>query len=92
MTFCFLADPSTGTTCHPANTTTSVKLTTNSTNSLESCAVLQLKMSGGTKPYTVTIASIGAPFPTNDTLDSQSDTLFWVNRAVPGQPLIGMLK
>ncbi|KAF8496354.1 hypothetical protein JB92DRAFT_2834618 [Gautieria morchelliformis] len=82
--------PSTsGTACH-ANTPTisPISITTNATNAITTCEVLPLKMSGGTKPYTVTIASIDYPFVTNFTLGAASDTYNWVNRAQPNSQII----
>ncbi|KAF8496355.1 hypothetical protein JB92DRAFT_2746917 [Gautieria morchelliformis] len=78
-----------GTACHANNPTSPISITTNTTKAITTCEVLPLKMSGGTKPYTVTIAFLGSAVVTNFTLGAAFDTYNWVNRASPNSQIIG---
>ncbi|KAF8496351.1 hypothetical protein JB92DRAFT_2990455, partial [Gautieria morchelliformis] len=81
--------PSTsGTACHASSPVSPISMTTNTTKAITTCEVLPLKMSGGTKPYTVTVAFLGAPVVTNFTLGAAFDTYNWVNRASPNSQII----
>ncbi|KAF8586764.1 hypothetical protein K439DRAFT_917258 [Ramaria rubella] len=79
------------TSCHAQNPTSPVSITTNVTKSLQSCEILPIKVSGGTKPYTVTVTALASGAVTNFTLSSQFDTYNWVNRASPNAQLLGTL-
>ncbi|KAF8496353.1 hypothetical protein JB92DRAFT_2990520 [Gautieria morchelliformis] len=80
--------PSTsGTACHANSPISPISMTTNTTNAITTCEVLPLRMSGGTKPYTVTVAFLNSVV-TNFTLGAAFDTYNWVNRASPNSQII----
>ncbi|PAV19515.1 hypothetical protein PNOK_0444900 [Pyrrhoderma noxium] len=73
--------------CLPNAPTESITLTSNVTGSLDACEPLGLTTSGGTKPYTVSIAVVGADVVTNFTLGPDDDTMTYINRAGPSSQM-----
>lgn len=61
------------------------------TGSLDACGPLGLTTTGGTKPYTISIAVVGADVVTNFTLGPDDDTMTYINRAGPNSQMFGML-
>ncbi|KAJ3480187.1 hypothetical protein NLI96_g8529 [Meripilus lineatus] len=71
-------------TCHSTpNQANLATIVPNVTNSLETCQLWGLKITGGQKPYTVVISSLGATLTTNVTMGINDDVLTWPNRASP---------
>ena len=56
---------------------------------LQTCAPLRLDVTGGIKPYTITIAAVAAPVVTNVSLGLDDDELIWFQRSGPNSQLIG---
>jgi hypothetical protein len=68
------------------------KLVPNITNAdIQTCEPWGMTVSGGTPPYTVTLAALGAPVFTNVNSPNITDynRFTYVNRADPGTDLIG---
>jgi len=80
---------STNTSCHSQNPTSAVSISTNTTTTLKSCDVLPMKITGGKRPYTITVATNGSSTVTNVTLGAAYDTYNWVSRAAPNSRLLG---
>lgn len=55
---------------------------------LNTCDTLPIRIQGGTKPYTVTIARTNASNTVNVTLSASNDYLQWISRSDPNQSLI----
>ncbi|KAI0065222.1 hypothetical protein BV25DRAFT_1913839 [Artomyces pyxidatus] len=73
--------------CVPTLPTTFPVLTANVTKDLSTCQPLGLVMSGGSPPYTISIASPGATV-LNLTLSAQDDMFTYINKAVPSSDLL----
>lgn len=77
-------------TCHSTpNQANLATIVPNVTNSLETCQLWGLKITGGQKPYTVVISSLGATLTTNVTMGINDDVLTWPNRASPNGEVMG---
>ena len=48
-------------------------------------------MTGGTKPYTISIAVVDSEVVTNYTLGQNDDTMTYINRANPNSQMFGEL-
>jgi hypothetical protein len=48
-----------------------------------------MTISGGVKPYTVTLAALNSPIVTNVTMGTVDDFFTYINRADPGTRLAG---
>jgi len=83
-----VSNANTNSSCHPISPRSPVSLTTNTTSSINTCDVLPLKISGGQRPYQVTIVSSLDYIVTNVTMDGSYDTYNWVNKASPNSSLI----
>lgn len=71
--------------CLPSPPSTNITLAANLSTSdpLETCELLGLRVFGGQKPYTISIAAVNSPVVTNVTLGGNDDVLTWPNRADP---------
>ncbi|KAG9035207.1 hypothetical protein FS842_003734 [Serendipita sp. 407] len=75
--------------CVPSNSNSNLKITiTSSGNSLQTCDTLPIRIEGGTKPYTISLASTDSNSAFNTTLDASNDYFQWINKAPPNQELI----
>ncbi|OJT05706.1 hypothetical protein TRAPUB_3474 [Trametes pubescens] len=63
-------------------------ITANVTQNLQTCQPWGLSITGGTKPYNVTLGQLNAPVITNVTMGPEDDVFTYINRASPNQPLI----
>lgn len=61
----------------------------NITEDLETCQPLGLRVVGGQKPYTITLAAPGSPRVTNVTLGPDDDVFTYIDRADPNGQLMG---
>ncbi|EJD00482.1 uncharacterized protein FOMMEDRAFT_159184 [Fomitiporia mediterranea MF3/22] len=71
--------------CLPSPPSTNITLVANISTSdpLETCELLGLRVFGGQKPYIISLAAVNSPMVTNVTLGSNDDLLTWPNRADP---------
>ncbi|KAL1942340.1 hypothetical protein VTO73DRAFT_6404 [Trametes versicolor] len=72
----------------PAPTSSTPVITANVTQNLQTCQPWGLSITGGTKPYNVTLGQLSAPVITNVTMGPEDDVFTYINRASPNQPLI----
>ncbi|THH09966.1 hypothetical protein EW145_g1645 [Phellinidium pouzarii] len=77
---CLPSAPSTGNLTLTANISTS--------DPLETCQPLGLRVFGGQKPYNISIAALNSQVVTNVSLGGNDDVMTWVNRANPDTQLI----
>ena len=63
--------------------------TANVSGNLEACAPWGITISGGSPPYTITLAETGDPFVINATMPYGADRYIYINRATSGGLLIG---
>ena len=77
--------------CLPSTPSTDLMVTANVSTSeqLQTCQLLGLQVTGGTQPYTVSIAALNSNFTTNVTMDSGHDLLTYINRVTPGSQFAG---
>lgn len=73
--------------CIPTSSPT-ITVTSNSTSKINTCDSVQLSISGGKKPYLVTVAETNAEAPFNNTMGPKDDTYTWVNNLTPGNQVI----
>ena len=67
----------------------SLKIASNVTDSLATCAPWGLTVSGGTPPYSISFAVLGSEVITNVT-GTEKDTQFtYINRVSPNTPILG---
>ncbi|KAL5495948.1 hypothetical protein ACEPAI_1412 [Sanghuangporus weigelae] len=85
-----VTDNNTTTNCLPTSPSTSITLAANVSTSeyLETCEPLEVRISGGQKPYTVSIAVLDSMMVTNMTLNGNDDVLTWPNQAGPNKQLL----
>src|SRR5438552_18481716 len=77
--------------CLPPAPTSNFTVSTNVTTTLTTCQPWGLAISGGAKPYTVTLAALDSPIVTNATLGPADDFFTFIDRANPGSQLIGIV-
>ena len=70
----------------PSSATT---IFSNVSDTLTTCQPWGLTISGGQKPYTVVLSQVAAQTITVVTMNQDDDLLTYINRATPGQPLMG---
>lgn len=77
--------------CLPSTPSTDLKVTPNVSASdlLQTCQPTGLEVTGGSKPYTVSIAGLNSAVVTNVTMGPNDDLLTYINRASPGTQLVG---
>ncbi|KAJ7595332.1 hypothetical protein C8J56DRAFT_775523, partial [Mycena floridula] len=63
----------------------------NVTDELSTCQPWGMRIAGGDAPYTVTILSEDSPVLTNVSMDSGQDLYTYINRANPGDRILGPL-
>lgn len=80
--------PGDSTACLRTSSTPSIQVDFDSANTLATCDTVPLHITGGTKPYTVTIAITDAFAPINATMGPQDDLYEWVNVAAPNSQLV----
>ena len=78
------------TSCIPSPPSVKVTITPNFTSPITSCQALGMQISGGKKPYTLTLTAVNSPVLTNVSLGAEDDTFTYINRADPGGQLMGM--
>ncbi|KAL5518320.1 hypothetical protein ACEPAH_2 [Sanghuangporus vaninii] len=85
-----VTDSNTTSNCLPSSPSTSITLAANvsTSESLETCEPLEVQISGGQKPYTVSIAVLDSIVVTNMTLNGNDDVLTWPNQAGPNKQLL----
>ncbi|KAH8827222.1 hypothetical protein DL96DRAFT_1710361 [Flagelloscypha sp. PMI_526] len=59
----------------------------NVTTKIETCKPWGLRITGGVKPYKVTLLALNSPVTTNITMGPQDDGYVYINRADPGSQL-----
>jgi len=71
-------------------TTSSPTLTikNNSTSKINTCDSVTFSISGGRKPYTVTVAETNSEVTNNSTMGAKDDVYTWVNNLSPGNQVI----
>jgi hypothetical protein len=74
--------------CLPPKPTTSLAIKANVTKNLATCDYWGLRVSGGTPPYTISLAAVGSPVVTNVTLDLGLDVMTYIDRADPNGLLL----
>lgn len=77
--------------CLPSPSSTDLKIISNVSTSelLQTCQPLGFQVTGGTKPYTISIAALDSTLVTNVTMGSDHDLLTYINRVSPGDQLVG---
>ena len=73
----------------PEPTASTPRITSSITGNLETCEPWKLSITGGTKPYNVTLAQLGAGNITVAPMGPYDDVFVYIDRAGPGFPLIG---
>jgi hypothetical protein len=63
-------------------------VTSNATSKISTCDSVQLSISGGVKPYTVSVAETDVLVPFNYSMKSNDDIYTWVNNLSPGNEVI----
>jgi hypothetical protein len=76
--------------CLPPAPTSDFQVTSNVTTTLTTCQPWGLTISGGTQPYSVTLAALDSPIITNVTLGPLDDSFTFIDRADPNTQLIGV--
>ncbi|TFK35888.1 hypothetical protein BDQ12DRAFT_569624, partial [Crucibulum laeve] len=64
---------------------------TSNVTEVDTCQPWGLTMKGGVAPYFVTIAALDSGGVTNVTMPAQTDVYTYINRALPGSHLIGLI-
>lgn len=64
------------------------KISTNVTDKLKSCDPWGISVSGGVKPYKITIVAANSPVATNVTLAPGDDAFTYINRADPDTQMV----
>jgi hypothetical protein len=65
-----------------------ITVNSNATSKIESCDSVQLFISGGTKPYTVSVAESNTVTTQNFSMGPSDNTFTWVNNLSPGNVVI----
>jgi len=63
-------------------------VTSNATSKINTCDVVRLSISGGQKPYMVSIAETNSEAPFNISMGAKDDIYSWVNNLTPGNQVI----
>jgi len=72
-----------------STTSPSLTVTSNATSTVNTCDLVQLSVSGGKKPYTISVAQTNSEHPTNTTFQQTNDDVYsWVNNVTPGNQVI----
>ncbi|KAI0325142.1 hypothetical protein GY45DRAFT_1312648 [Cubamyces sp. BRFM 1775] len=83
------ASPGSDTTCLiPEPTPSTPRIVSSITGNLNTCEPWKLSITGGTKPYNVTLAQLGAGNITVAPMGPYDDVFVYIDRAGPGFPLI----
>ncbi|KAI8977853.1 hypothetical protein BD414DRAFT_157509 [Trametes punicea] len=83
------AAPGSDTSCLASPPTPSTpRITPNVTTTLETCEPWGLSITGGTKPYNITLAQVASGVITNTTMGVEDDVFTYINRATPNEQLI----
>ncbi|KAI1789320.1 hypothetical protein LXA43DRAFT_974350 [Ganoderma leucocontextum] len=78
----------TATTCQPPTPKNPPKVQANVTTTISTCNPWGLTVTGGVKPYTISLAALKSPVITNVTMGAQDDVFTFVDRADPGSQLL----
>jgi hypothetical protein len=74
--------------CIPSTSSPILTVTSNATSKINTCDVVKLSISGGQKPYMVSIAETNSEAPFNITMGAKDDIYSWVNNLTPGNQVI----
>jgi hypothetical protein len=74
--------------CLPLASTSAITMKIDEPTKLDTCTALPIHITGGQKPYTVTLAAVAAWAAHNITLGRSDDTLEWVNTLAPSSQFI----
>lgn len=81
--------PAGDTSCQPPAPKNPATVTPNVTTTIHTCEPWGLRVTGGVKPYQISLAALGSQFPTNVTMGPDDEVLVYIDRALPGQRLLG---
>ncbi len=73
--------------CHPSSPSSPVHVVAN-VPQVNTCDAATANITGGTKPYTVSIMPSNGDIPTNFTLGAEDDLFTYVNRVQPGSSFL----
>ncbi len=77
------------TSCQPPAPKNPAIVTPNVTTTINTCEPWGLKVTGGVKPYQISLAALGSPVVTNVTMGPDDEVFTFIDRADPGQRLMG---
>lgn len=77
------------TSCQPPAPKDPPVVHSNVTTAINTCDPWGLTVTGGVKPYNISLAAIRAPVVTNVTMGPGDDVLVYVDRADPGSQILG---
>ncbi|KAJ7253607.1 hypothetical protein C8J57DRAFT_1348597 [Mycena rebaudengoi] len=72
----------------PTASTPPFTITANVSDAVDTCQPWGLTISGGTRPYNLTLAALNAPVLTNVTLGANDSVFTYINRAEPGTQIL----
>ncbi|KAJ7253604.1 hypothetical protein C8J57DRAFT_1137400, partial [Mycena rebaudengoi] len=72
----------------PTASTPPFTITANVSDAVDTCQPWGLTISGGTRPYNLTLAALNAPDVTNVTLGANDSVFTYINRADPGTQIL----
>lgn len=75
--------------CLPPQPTTSLAIRANVTKDLTTCGYWGLRVTGGTPPYSISLAAVGSPVVTNVSLAEGLDVMTYIDRADPNGLMLG---
>lgn len=85
----YVVGAGTSTACLPASSTSSVQMAVDTTsNTLQTCDTVPIRIQGGSMPYSLTIAVTNSASSVNLTMTASNNYYQWINRAAPSQSLI----
>ena len=76
--------------CLKTDTSSSFTISTNGTDTLNTCDPWGIRLTGGTPPYTINFVAPNSPSATNVTTLGNDDAYTYINRAAPDDVLIGL--
>ncbi|KAJ8522407.1 hypothetical protein ONZ45_g994 [Pleurotus djamor] len=76
------------TSCIPNRQQNSFTISANISDTAQTCDPWGMTITGGIRPYTVTLAALNSPVMTNVTMGANDDRFTYINRADPGTTLL----
>ncbi|RDX44635.1 hypothetical protein OH76DRAFT_1307195, partial [Lentinus brumalis] len=76
------------TSCQPPAPKNPAIVTPNVTTTIHTCEPWGLRVTGGVKPYQISLAALGSPVVTNVTMGPDDEVFTFIDRADPGQRLL----